>query len=111
MPIFIFTISPKFDGEFIIYWCLTHGFKHVENKEDIEANTFTTLISDMGQFYSITLYYSKGNKKVHKTTFYDSLKIIPFSVAETANAFKLPISKLELDYNTPRKLRSCFNRT
>ena len=65
----------------------------------------------MGQFYSITLYYSKGNKKVHKTTFYDSLKIIPFSVAETAKAFKLPISKLELDYNTPRKLRSCFNRT
>lgn len=92
----------KFDAEFIIYWAFTHGFKHVEKKEDIEANTFTTLISDMGQFYSITLYYSKGNKKVHKTTFYDSLKIIPFSVDETAKAFKLPIHKLELDYNKPR---------
>lgn len=92
----------KFDGEFIIYWALTHGFKHVEKKEDIEANTFTTLISDMGQFYSITLYYSKGNKKVHKTTFYDSLKIIPFSVDETAKAFNLPISKLKIDYKKER---------
>lgn len=64
--------------------------------------TFTTLISDMGMFYSITLYYNKGNKKVHKTTFYDSLKIIPFSVKDTAKAFKLPISKLELDYDRPR---------
>ena len=49
----------KFDGEFIIYWLLTHGFKHVEKKQDVEDNTFTTLISDMGQFYTITLYYSK----------------------------------------------------
>ena len=37
----------KFDGEFIIYWCLTHGFEHVNKKEDIKENTFTTLISDM----------------------------------------------------------------
>lgn len=49
----------KFDGEFLIYWALTHGFKHVEKKEDIKDNTFTTLISDMGQFYNITFYYSK----------------------------------------------------
>ena len=49
----------KFDGEFIIYWALTHGFKHVEKNIDVEDNTFTTLISDMGQFYTITLYYSK----------------------------------------------------
>ena len=92
----------KFDGEFIIYWALTHGFTHVEKIEDIKENTFTTLISDMGQFYSITLYYSKGNKKVHKTTFYDSLKIIPFSVDQVAKSFNLEISKLTLDYNTPR---------
>lgn len=92
----------KFDGEFIIYWALTHGFTYAEKKEDIKENTFTTLISDMGQFYSITLYYSKGNKKVHKTTFYDSLKIIPFSVDETAKAFNLPISKLKIDYKKER---------
>ncbi len=92
----------KFDGEFIIYWALTHGFKHVEKKQDIESNTFTTLISDMGQFYQITLYYEKGNKTVHKTTFLDSLKIIPFSVDETAKAFNLPISKLKIVYKKER---------
>ena len=37
----------KFDGEFIIWWALKNGFRHVKKKEDIEANTFTTLISDM----------------------------------------------------------------
>lgn len=93
----------KFDGEFIIYWALTHGFKHVEKKEEIENNTFTTLISDMGQFYTITLYFEKKNKKVHKVTFIDSLKIIPFSVEAIAKSFNLPISKLKIDYKKERE--------
>lgn len=42
----------KFDGEFIIYWALTHGFKHADKKEDIKDNTFTTLISDMRSILS-----------------------------------------------------------
>lgn len=94
----------KFDGEFIIYWALTHGFTHAEKKEDIKSNTFTTLISDMGQFYQITLYFSKGNKKVKKVTFIDSLKIIPFSVEQIAKSFNLPISKLKIDYNEFREI-------
>lgn len=94
----------KFDGEFIIYWLLKHGFKHVEKKEDIEDNTFTTLISNTGNFYSIVVYFTKRNKKVHKVTFIDSFKIIPFSVDGTAKAFKLPISKLKIDYNVPREI-------
>jgi len=93
----------KFDGEFIIYWALQNGFKLVEKKEEIENNTFTTLISDMGQFYSITLYFEKKNKSYKKVTFIDSLKIIPFSVSDTARGFNLPISKLEIDYNLPRE--------
>ena len=92
----------KFDGEFIIYWALKNGFTHVEKKEDIKANTFTTLISDMGQFYQITLYFEKKNKKVHKVTFIDSLKIIPFSVDQIAKSFNLEISKLKIDYKKPR---------
>lgn len=94
----------KFDGEFLINWAFRHNFKHVETKEDIDAMTFTTLISDLGQFYSIVFYFKKGNKKVKKITFYDSLKIIPFSVAEIAKAFNLEISKLEIDYNKPREI-------
>ena len=92
----------KFDGEFIIYWALKNGFTHVEKKEDIKEKTFTTLISDMGQFYQITLYFEKKNKKVHKVTFIDSLKIIPFSVDQIAKSFNLEISKLKIDYKKPR---------
>lgn len=93
----------KFDGEFIINWCLENDFKWVDKKEDITDKTFTTLISDMGQFYSIVIYFKKGNKKVKKITFYDSLKIIPFSVDEIAKSFNLPISKLKIDYKLPRE--------
>ena len=93
----------KFDGEFIIYWALKNGFKHVQDKKEIENMTFTTLINEMGQFYEITLYFEKGNKRVKKLTFIDSLKIIPFSVSEIAKAFNLEISKLEIDYKRPRR--------
>ena len=94
----------KFDSEFIIYYLLTHGFEHVEKREDIKDNTFTTLISDMGVFYSVTVYFEKKNKKVKKATFFDSLKIIPFSVEQIAYSFNLPINKLTLDYDNPRKI-------
>lgn len=40
---------------------------------------------------------------MHKTVFYDSLKIIPFSVEQIAKSFNLKISKLTLDYNKPRE--------
>lgn len=94
----------KFDGEFIIYWALTHGFKHVDKKEDITDMTFTTLISDLGQFYSICLYFKKDkNKHVHKVTFLDSLKVINLSVETIAKTYGLEISKLKIDYNKPRK--------
>ena len=93
----------KFDGEFIISWALNNGFTHAETKEEIKDMTFTTLISDVGLFYSIVLYFKKGNKKCEKITFYDSLKIIPFSVDEIAKAFNLPISKLKIDYKEERK--------
>ena len=93
----------KFDGEFIIYWLLTHGFRHIEDKKDVEDNTFTTLISDMGQFYTITIYFKKWNKKYRKVTFIDSLKIIPLKVEEIPKAFNLQESKLEIDYLEKRE--------
>lgn len=65
--------------------------------------TFTTLITDMGQFYTMTLYFEKRGKKTKKITFIDSLKIIPFGVDAIAKSFNLPISKLKIDYNKPRK--------
>lgn len=94
----------RFDGEFIIYYLLKNGFKHITDKKDIEENTFLTIISDMGQFYSIEVYFKKyKNRTSKKITFYDSLKIIPFSVKDIAKSFGLPISKLEIDYKKERE--------
>lgn len=89
----------KFDGQFIIWWLLKHGFKHVEDSKDRATGTFTTLISDMGMYYEIeVVFYLKG-KKVKKVTFLDSLKLIPLSVDEIAKSFHLPIQKLKIDYD------------
>lgn len=51
----------------------------------------------------MTLYFEKRGKKTKKITFIDSLKIIPFGVDAIAKSFNLPISKLKIDYNKPRK--------
>ena len=93
----------KFDGEFIIYYLLKNGYSHIKDKKEKQNKTFTTLISDMGMFYSIEVFFKVGNKKVSKVTFIDSLKILPFSVEDIANTFGLSINKLELDYDTPRE--------
>ena len=94
----------KFDGEFILYYLLKNGYTHVENKKEVKDKTFTTLISDMGQFYQITIYFKKDNNRhVQKVEFMDSLKIIPFSVDQIAKTFGLEISKLKIDYKEERK--------
>ena len=88
----------KFDSEFIICYLLENGFTYAESKSDIKDKTFTTIISDMGMFYELKIYFKKSKKKAVKVTIYDSLKIIPFSVKEIAKSFNLKESKLELDY-------------
>ena len=93
----------KFDGEFILYWLFKNGFTHIKDKKDKKDKTFTTLISDMGMFYTIEIYFKVGNKSVRKVTFIDSLKILNMSVDTIAKTFGLPISKLTLDYNKPRE--------
>lgn len=93
----------KFDGEFIIYYLLKNGFTHVSDKKQAKDMTFSTLISDMGLFYEITIYFEKNKHKTKKVIIRDSLKIINMPVKKIPNAFNLPDSKLEIDYNKPRK--------
>lgn len=95
--------NAKFDSEFIIYWLLKNGFEHIEDKKDIKSKTFTTLINNMGQFYSMTIYFEKGNKRVKKITIIDSLKIIPMAVEKIPKAFNLEEEKLKIDYYKIRK--------
>lgn len=95
----------KFDGEYIIHWLLTHGFTFIKDKKERADNTFTTLITDMGQFYSIEVYFEvKNARHVNKVKFLDSLKILNFSVEQIAKDFNLPINKLTLDYKAERKI-------
>lgn len=92
----------KFDGEFILWWLLDNGFEWVNDKKDRHDKSFTTLITDMGAWYSIEVYFKCYKSRVNKVTFYDSLKILNFSVAQIAEDFNLPIKKLELDYKADR---------
>ena len=99
---YIYFHNLKFDGEFLIFHILKNlGFEHVESKEK-RTGTFSTLISDMGLFYSIEVYFEVG-KKTKKVTFIDSLKIINQSVESMPKTFKIEENKLEIDYNAPRE--------
>ena len=99
---YIYFHNLKFDGEFILYYLMTHDFEYVESNEK-RNNTFSTLISDMGLFYQIEVYFEVG-KKTKKVTFIDSLKIINQSVESMPKTFKIPENKLEIDYNKPREI-------
>ena len=93
----------KFDGEFIVNWLLEADFKFIADRKDADTWTFTTLITDMGQWYSIEIWFEVNGKKRRKLTIYDSLKLLNFSVEEIAKGFDLPIRKLTLDYTTKRE--------
>lgn len=83
----------RFDGEFILYWLLTHGFTYSKEKE---SNTFNCIISSAGAFYSIEVIFERKKKKYKKVTFQDSAKKLPFSVDEIGHAFKLPVTKIDV---------------
>ena len=91
-----------FDGEFLVYYLLRNGYKHIETKEQIETKTFQTLISQAGEYYKIVVYLSKKSK-IKKITFIDSFKIIPFKVEDIPEAFGLKERKLSIDYKEERK--------
>ena len=42
----------KFDGEFLLHYLLSNGYRYSDTRE---AKTFETLITDDGIFYSITV--------------------------------------------------------
>lgn len=89
----------KFDGEFILAYLLRNGYKYSEKPKD---KTFSTLITDGGVWYSLTVIFKVEKKKYKKVVFYDSLKKLPFKVATIAKAFNLPDEKLTIDYKAHR---------
>lgn len=89
----------KFDGEFILWWLLSKGYKYSDTRK---PKTFETLITDDGVFYTITVYFDRKGSKYKKVVFYDSYKKLPFKVSVIAKTFDLPDSKLTIDYDAPR---------
>lgn len=98
----IFFHNLKFDGEFIMWWLINNNFEYIQDKKNRKSKTFTTLITDMGTIYAIEVFFYVKNHHVNKVTFYDSLKILNFSVEQIAKDFNLPINKLKIDYKKER---------
>lgn len=91
--------NAKFDMEFVFCQLLRDGWEWVESKEHLSSETFTTLISDMGKFYSATLMFDHG----HMVEVRDSLKVIPIGVERIPKAFGLSEdAKLQIDYDEDR---------
>lgn len=95
-PCKIYFHNLAFDVVFILDYILNAGMEWTDARVPGE-HQFTTLISDMNQIYSVTLCMPGG-----LVTFWDSLKLIPLSIAAEAKAFGLPESKGELDYQAYR---------
>lgn len=96
----------KFDGNFWLYF-LIHDLNlrqaYIQDNEvhvtwmdddDMPYNSFKYLISRMGQWYTITIRTNKGKYIRMK----DSLKLLPFKLAEIADAFKTEHKKLDMEY-------------
>lgn len=85
----------RFDGSFIIYYLLTHGYIYKEKVKTRDKMSFATLIGEMGEYYEIRVAF-KTNCYI---IFHDSLKIIPIKVKQLAKEFNLPIEKEKIDYD------------
>ena len=100
----IYFHNAKFDFQFIISYLLMNNYTWVDDKTKRDNRTFSTLITDSGQFYCLDVWFKVGNKQTKKVRFLDSLKILNFSVEKIAKDFNLPISKLKIDYTKKREI-------
>ena len=77
-------IRKKSDNDYDVEWLRT---KHMRN------NTFKYVISDMGQWYSITI-----KTKGYIIEIRDSYKLLPFSVRRIGSSFRTKHKKLDMEY-------------
>lgn len=98
----------KFDGSFWLDFLVNtlkfkQAYKDVSTKEcfavewketkDMTNKSFKYVISNMGQFYSITIKYRGCIIEIR-----DSLKLLPFSVERIGKSFKTKHRKLHMEY-------------
>lgn len=85
----------KFDGNFFVNMLYKLNFEYVE--EIKFNNQFSTIINQMGEWYSITF-----KKRGVTVKIYDSFKLLPLSVKALALTFNLEIKKGDFDYSIKR---------
>lgn len=97
----------KFDGNFWLSYLLTklkyeQAIYYLNDEQtqaefiaikDMKNKTFRYTISDMGQWYTLTI---KVNN--HIIELRDSLKLLPFSVKQIGKSFKTKHQKLDMEY-------------
>lgn len=105
----LFYHNLKFDGNFWLYYLLEElhfkqGYEQFPDNtiewkkdKDLKANEVKYMISDMGQWYTVTFKYRQ-----HLITLKDSLKLLPFSVKKIGKDFKTKHQKLEMVYEGER---------
>ncbi|MCM1511463.1 MAG: hypothetical protein NC116_12220 [Clostridium sp.] len=99
----------KFDGSFILSWLESHYYKlAIEDKKMIDKKymhrgEYTMSISSKGMWYTITVCIGY-NKYIE---FRDSLKLIPFKLADAAKAFKTRHQKTTMSYDKFHSLDQC----
>lgn len=106
--VIIYYHNLKFDGAFwLSYLMVDLGFKQASivgdpdnvndfewiNQKDMKNNTFSYSISDMGQWYRITIKVQD-----HIIEIRDSYKLLPFSVRRIGKSFKTKHKKLDMEY-------------
>ena len=87
-----------FDGSFILDNILKDGYVWVAKNPG--KGQFSTVISNMNKFYSITIVSKEGVKVELR----DSLKKIPLPVRDVPKAFNLDSSKGDIDYEMERPI-------
>lgn len=100
----VYFCNLRFDGNFIINYLDSHGFKYVKDKTQAGDKSYTALITADGIYYNIEVYFTRDRERhlANRVVFYDSLKIINSSVEQIAKDFHLPIQKGRIDYNKKR---------
>lgn len=97
----------KFDGSFWLSYLMddlemqqalyhedsTDHYPEFIDKKKMQNNTFEYVISDMGQWYTITIKTHN-----HYIELRDSLKLLPFSVKRIGESFKTKHKKLDMEY-------------
>ncbi|KKP77830.1 MAG: polymerase protein [Candidatus Moranbacteria bacterium GW2011_GWF2_35_39] len=97
----VFFHNLKYDGDFIVKFLLENGFKHSRERA-LYSNEFSTLISDTGTWYEIKICFHALKTRKVEVKIHDSYKLLPFSEEKIAKAFKLTVSKGEIDYDRYR---------